>query len=160
MGGSQRGGGTATAAVRNAMRTEVARSPAWTRGGKKRGACIARVVVGGGERGGKEKRAQARRPVPFEVEAGEGWGSGRGTTRHVEGKIRKRELGPGAVGAAQAAGGQRCYGSTVEGSAARLTRRERLTGGAGQHSAARFGFKPNQKHSKPFKWIQNSPNFD
>jgi hypothetical protein len=31
---------------------------------------------------------------------------------------------------------------------------------ARQHSAAWFGFKPNKKHSKWFKRIQNSPKFD
>jgi hypothetical protein len=73
------GGETATAVVRNAMRTAAARSPAWTRGGKKREACITRVAVGRGEQGGQEKRAQVRWSGPFEVKAGmagEGWGRG------------------------------------------------------------------------------------
>jgi hypothetical protein len=47
-----------TAEVRNAMMTAAARSPAWTRGGKRRGACDARVAMSGGERGGGEKRVR------------------------------------------------------------------------------------------------------
>jgi hypothetical protein len=44
-----------TVTVGNAMRTAAARSPAWTRGRKRRGACDAHVAVGGGERGGKRR---------------------------------------------------------------------------------------------------------
>jgi hypothetical protein len=50
IGGSHHGeGGEETTVVRNAMRTAAAQSPAWTRGGKRRGACDARLAVGGGE---------------------------------------------------------------------------------------------------------------
>jgi hypothetical protein len=35
--------------------TAVAQSPAWTRGGKRRGACDARVAMSGGERGGEKR---------------------------------------------------------------------------------------------------------
>jgi hypothetical protein len=80
------GGETAMATAINAMRTVTARSPAWTRGGKKRGVLSL--------------------AWPFEAEAGEageGWGSV-GTTRLVEGKTGKREGAPGVAGAARAAG--------------------------------------------------------
>jgi hypothetical protein len=53
------GGEMVTTAVGNAMRIAVARSPACTRGGRKRGACIARVAMGGGERGGREESVGA-----------------------------------------------------------------------------------------------------
>jgi hypothetical protein len=66
-------------------------SPAWMRGGKRRGACDARVVVGGGELGGGGEEKKAR-PAPFEAEAGEareGWRSE--VRRRVEEKTGQRE---------------------------------------------------------------------
>jgi hypothetical protein len=119
------GGETAMATAINAMRTVTARSPAWTRGGKKRGVLSL--------------------AWPFEAEAGEageGWGSV-GTTRLVEGKTGKREGAPGVAGAAQAAGisppaggcEQRCCKATVEGGGARLTQCERLRGEASDSGA-------------------------
>jgi hypothetical protein len=91
---------TATAAVGNVMRTVAAWSPAWTRGGKRRGVCDARGAVGRGERvgGGGEKRARAWRPAPFVAEAGQaeegrGGGRGRGATRRVEGKTEEGSRG-------------------------------------------------------------------
>jgi hypothetical protein len=51
------GGETSTVVVGNAMRTVAARSPVWTRGMKRRGACNAHVAVGRGERGGREESA-------------------------------------------------------------------------------------------------------
>jgi hypothetical protein len=76
---------TATAAVGNAMRTTAARSPPWMIGGKRRGACDTHVAMGRGERGGGREESVARRPAPFEAEAGEvgvGWGS-RGVRHHA-----------------------------------------------------------------------------
>jgi hypothetical protein len=82
------------------MRTTVARSPTWTRGGKRRGACITRVTGGGGERGGKENRVSVRRPSPFEAEEGDGWGSR--VRCRMEGKIEEgsgvRRCGPAQHG--------------------------------------------------------------
>jgi hypothetical protein len=107
IGGShRRGGGDGNGGGQKAMRTAAVRSPAWTRGAKRRGACTARVVVGGGERGGKEKRAWARRPMPFEAEAGEAkeeWGSGAGgATRRKGGFWRSARVA--AIGARRSQG--------------------------------------------------------
>jgi hypothetical protein len=77
------GGGMATAAVRNAMRTAVARLPAWMRGGL--------MWSWVEESEGGEKRARARRQVPFEAEVGDRGGWGSGVRRRVEGKTGQRE---------------------------------------------------------------------
>jgi hypothetical protein len=102
------GGGTAMTVVRNAMKTAAARSPPWMRGRKKRGACIARVAVGGGERGrggrcllkwrrgrqGKGKRGRERGPRAR-------WGSSEGAalapSRRARAAVRRRDS-EGAAG--------------------------------------------------------------
>jgi hypothetical protein len=92
------GRGTATMMIRSAMSTATARSPAWTRGGKKRGACIAHVAMGGGERGGKrrESRRGGQRLLKRRRDRqGRGGGRGRGATRGRENGEERG--GPGAV---------------------------------------------------------------
>jgi hypothetical protein len=86
------GGETATAAVRNVMRTTTARSPAWTRGEKGgERVTLTRPWAEESEGRGREE-STVRRLTPFEVaagEAGEGWGSG--VRRRVEEKMGQRE---------------------------------------------------------------------
>jgi hypothetical protein len=103
------GGETAMTVVRNAMKTAAARSPAWMRGRKKRGVCIARVAVGGGERGrggrcllkwrrgrqGKGKRGRERGPRARwgSSEGGRHWPPAGGRGRQCGGATVKRRRG-------------------------------------------------------------------
>jgi hypothetical protein len=84
--------------IRSAMSTATARSPAWTRGGKKRGACIAHVAMGGGERGGKrrESRRGGQRLLKRRRDRqGRGGGRGRGATRGRENGEERGGVGRG-----------------------------------------------------------------
>jgi hypothetical protein len=97
---------------------------------------------------GKEKRARARWVATFEVEAGEaGEGLGSGVQRRVDEKNGgDREGAPGAAAGggdsssgwhgplAGGHGRRRCH-ATGEGGGARVTQRERLTGGTGGSGA-------------------------
>jgi hypothetical protein len=119
------------------------------RGGKRRGACDACVVVGRRERGGggKEKRVRARRLAPFEAEAGEGWGFG--LRCRVEEKMGQIDRGRGSAtwtdmartrwlrAALTAVGGARLAGAPAIGEDGGVRRRgrEQLIGGAGRRRA-------------------------
>jgi hypothetical protein len=106
-------------------------SAAWTRGGKRKGACDALVAIGGGERGREREESVARWPPPFETKAGEaGEGVGvPGAVPHGR-KTGQREGGRGSMtwtgtartrrlwAALTAAGGACLAGTAVTGEAA------------------------------------------
>jgi hypothetical protein len=78
---------------RKAMRTAVARSSAWMRGGKRRGAYTAHVAVGGGERGGKRRECgHGGRCLLKQRRGRQGRGGGPGFSATWWGKRRR---GPG-----------------------------------------------------------------
>jgi hypothetical protein len=80
-------------AVRNAPGTASTRPAAWMRRVKRKGACDARVAVGGGERGREREESAARRSAPFEMVAGEAREGVRGWAP-CGGQERERMRGP------------------------------------------------------------------